>query len=145
VADGTVNGKTISRIKFYTPWYTYSRDSEQRANRWWYKSTTYKHFRVDITCADSTVYSYTVVRYKSAERSTTLPDGQYPAYPTFNSSVCSSLTEGSLASYTAPYSITNLRIKDPTLEELYIYNLPTVAPSGAGRVWKDGSGYLRIV
>jgi hypothetical protein len=30
-------------------------------------------------------------------------------------------------------------------EELHIYNLPTSAPSGTGRVWKDDNGYLRIV
>jgi len=145
VATGTVNGKTVSQIKFYTPWYTYDRDSEKRGFQWWYESTTFKHSRVDITCSDSTVYTYLVVRYKSSERYSSSPDGIYPAYPTFNSIICSSLTEGSLYSSSNPFAITGLAIKDPTLEELFIKNLPVIAPATADRVWRDGSGYLRIV
>jgi len=146
-ADGTLNGKTISKVKFYTPYYTYDR---WRDGNWLigyvYYSATIKNFRVDITCTDGTTYTYRVARRKVNGGPT---PGQtqftYPSYPTFSSSICGSLTEGSLYSYSNPYSITALRIKDPTLEELYIYNLPMTTPSESGRIWKDGSGYLRIV
>lgn len=140
-ATGSVNGKTINGIRIQEPWYTYERGSYLFApGMIAYIATTYRHFSVEIRCTDATVYTYSVVRYK-----TTQQIGSPPSYPTFTANVCGSLSEGDLYSTASPYSITGLSVVDATAEELYIENLPSIAPSQSSRVWKDSSGYLRIV
>ena len=42
-------------------------------------------------------------------------------------------------------SVSNLTVYNNTQERMYIENLPTAAPSESNRIWRDSSGYLRIV
>lgn len=42
-------------------------------------------------------------------------------------------------------SVSNLTVYNNTQERMYINNLPTAAPSESNRIWRDSSGYLRIV
>ena len=42
-------------------------------------------------------------------------------------------------------SVSNLTVYNNTQERMYIENLPTAAPSELNRIWRDSSGYLRIV
>ena len=42
-------------------------------------------------------------------------------------------------------SVSNLTVYNNTQERMYINNLPAAAPSEANRIWRDSSGYLRIV
>jgi hypothetical protein len=44
-----------------------------------------------------------------------------------------------------PYSILDVSVWDSSQERLYINNLPDDLPSETNRVWRDTSGYLRIV
>jgi hypothetical protein len=152
-SGGTAESKTIAEVKFEPMYDLYDRWRVWFFN-WHNFSATGRIIPVRIKYTDGTERLIKYCREKQVDNW----GSSYPAYPTFSSDPQVAMAEGFEPYYNneddyqgrfynqhVMVAVTDWKLPDPSSERLYIENIPSSLPTETNRVWRDTSGYLRIV
>lgn len=152
-SGGTAESKTIAEVKFEPMYDVYDRWRVWFFN-WHNFSATGRIIPVRIKYTDGTERLIKYCREKQVDNW----GSSYPAYPTFSSDPQVAMAEGFEPYYNnednyqgrfynqhVMVAVTDWKLPDPSSERLYIENIPSSLPTETNRVWRDTSGYLRIV